>query len=153
MTSFQNDNYSAATVAPFVKDTIKDVQCVSFVVPSNPAPFVSGADDVAANGPVGARLQQFWEGWANLGACPREVQILKEGYTLPLCSKAKIDRNSCGRKRLCKCNQAGAPGRCIACISRQKSGGTSKTSNLSGLLQQVVFSSKTKPKMEANSKP
>ena len=91
VTNSLNDNYSiAATVAPFVKDIIKDVQCVSFVVPSSPAPFVSGADDVAANGLVGAILQQFWKVWANLGACPRVVQILREGYTLPFVQRPKV---------------------------------------------------------------
>ena len=30
-----------------------------------------------------ARLQNFWKKWLDLGAGPRVVQILKEGYTLP----------------------------------------------------------------------
>ena len=30
-----------------------------------------------------ARLQNFWRKWLDLGAGPKVVQILKEGYTLP----------------------------------------------------------------------
>ena len=32
---------------------------------------------------LGARLNQFWETWAALGAGPKVIQMLKEGYTLP----------------------------------------------------------------------
>ena len=33
----------------------------------------------ATNLPVGARLQNFWQTWLDLGAGPKVVQILKEG--------------------------------------------------------------------------
>ena len=41
------------------------------------------APNVVTNLPVGARLQKFWKNWLDLGARPKVVQILKEGYTLP----------------------------------------------------------------------
>ena len=39
--------------------------------------------NAAPNLPVGARLQNYWQTWLDLGAGPKVVQILKEGYTLP----------------------------------------------------------------------
>ena len=57
---------------------VKDVCCVnqlSFVKP------VTDVQHVASNLPVGARLQNYWKNWLDLG--PKVVQILKEGYTLP----------------------------------------------------------------------
>ena len=103
--------------------------------------------------PRGCQTPVILGGLGQPGGLPQSATDPEGGLHSSFCSKTKFDQNSCGRKRLCRCNQAGAPGRCIACVSRQKSGETSKTSNLSGLLQQVVFSSKTKPKMEANSGP
>ena len=38
---------------------------------------------VAQNLPVGPRLHQMWETWAALGASPKVIRILKEGYALP----------------------------------------------------------------------
>ena len=59
---------------------VKGVSCVtqlSFVKP------VTNVQNVDSNLPVGARLQNFWETWLDLGAGPKVVQILKEGYTRP----------------------------------------------------------------------
>ena len=44
---------------------------------------VTNVQNVASNLPVGARLQNFWQMWMDLGAGPKVVQMLKEGYTLP----------------------------------------------------------------------
>ena len=41
---------------------------------------------------VGARLQNFWQIWLDLGAGPKVVQILKEGYTLPFQIRPKLTR-------------------------------------------------------------
>ena len=56
---------------------MKGVSCVT------PLSYVPNAPSVASNLPVGARLQNFWKTWLDLGAGPKVVQILKEGYTLP----------------------------------------------------------------------
>ena len=59
---------------------VKDVSCVdhlSFVK------IVTNVPTVVTNLPVGARLQQFWEKWETLGASPKVIRILREGYTLP----------------------------------------------------------------------
>ena len=47
---------------------------------------------VAKNLPVGARLNLFWEIWETLGAGPKAVQILKEGYILPFQTRPNLSR-------------------------------------------------------------
>ena len=42
---------------------------------------------------VGARLQPFWQVWARLGANPKVVSILKEGYVLPFNLKPPLVRD------------------------------------------------------------
>ena len=56
---------------------------VSCVIPLSSVKPAINAPNGATNLPVGARLQNFWEIWLDLGAGPKVVQILKEGYALP----------------------------------------------------------------------
>ena len=44
---------------------------------------VTNVQNVTSNLPVGARLQNFCQTWLDLGATPKVVQILREGYNLP----------------------------------------------------------------------
>ena len=53
---------------------------------------VTNVPNVAPNLAVGARLQNFWKTWLDLGAGPKVVQILKEGYTLPFQTRPKLVR-------------------------------------------------------------
>ena len=69
--------------------SVKSVSCVTQLFCVNPA---SNVINVVPNLPVGARLQKFWESWLNLGAGPKVVQILKEGYTLPFRIRPKLTR-------------------------------------------------------------
>ena len=58
---------------------VKDVFCVdqlSFVKP------VTNIQHAASNLPVGARLQNYWQTWLDLGASLKVVQIHREGYSL-----------------------------------------------------------------------
>ena len=48
--------------------------------------------NVAATQAVGTRLQSFWQTWLDLGAGPKVVQILKEGYTLPFRIRPRLTR-------------------------------------------------------------
>ena len=48
--------------------------------------------NAALNLPVGARLQNFWTVWSQMGAGPKVVQILKQGYTLPFQNRPKLSR-------------------------------------------------------------
>ena len=54
---------------------------------------VNSAPNVVQNLPVGARLQNFWETWSKLGAGPKTLQILKEGYTLPFQTRPNLTRS------------------------------------------------------------
>ena len=59
------------------------MKSASCVIPLSYVQPVTSVKNVASNLPVGARLQNFWQTWLDLGAGPKIVQILREGYTLP----------------------------------------------------------------------
>ena len=54
---------------------------------------VTNVQSIATNLPLGARLQNFWQTWLDLGAGPKVVQILREGYTLPFRIRPKFTRS------------------------------------------------------------
>ena len=62
------------------------------VIPLSYVNIVRNAPNVVSNLPVGARLQNFWEKWLDLGAGPKVVQILREGYTLPFRTRPNLSR-------------------------------------------------------------
>ena len=69
---------------------VKDVSCVdqlSFVRP------VTNVPTDAIDLPVGARLQQFWQTWIDLGAGPKVSRILKQGYILPFQIRPNLTRS------------------------------------------------------------
>ena len=51
------------------------------------------APNVAQSLPARARLNQFWETWEALGAGPKVVQMLKEGYTIPFQTRQNLTRS------------------------------------------------------------
>ena len=65
------------------KIEINSVKCVSFVDHCVSVPTVPNVPNVAHAQLVGGCLQHFWPIWTFLGANPRVVSILKEGYVLP----------------------------------------------------------------------
>ena len=69
---------------------VKPVCCVDFY-PC--VPNVQNVPHVVENPPVGARLQRFWQFWHYLGANPRVVSILQEGYHLPFKEKPPLTRS------------------------------------------------------------
>ena len=69
--------------------SVKSVSCVTQLSCVNP---VTNVPNAAPNLAVGARLQNFWKTWLDLGAGPKVVQILKEGYTLPFQTRPKLVR-------------------------------------------------------------
>ena len=101
--------------------------------------------------PVGARFLQFWQKWAALGVNPKVVTVLKEGYTLPV--PAKLDKVTKGHKLLCKSPQEPLPVGGIASAYGQKSSRTGNKSNISGLLQPVIFGSQTQQPVETYTGP
>ena len=72
---------------------IKSVKLASCVTPLSCVKPVVNARNAVTNPPVGARLQKFWQVWLNLGANPKIVQILKEGYTLPFQNRPLLSRH------------------------------------------------------------
>ena len=69
---------------------VKDVSCVGHLSSVN---LVTNAPAVALDLPVGARLHQFWERWAALGASLEVVTALREGYTLPFRFRPNLTRS------------------------------------------------------------
>ena len=72
--------------------SLKSVKGVSCVIPLSHVNIVTNAPNVVTNLRVGARLQMFWEKWSELGASPKVVQILREGYTLPFRTRPNLSR-------------------------------------------------------------
>ena len=79
-------------IVPSYKEKLKNVKNVSCVDPLSFASAVQNAKHVAQNLPVGARLQNFWQTWLDLGAGPKVVQIQREGYPLPFRIRPKLTR-------------------------------------------------------------
>ena len=71
---------------------LKYVKSVSSVIQLSCVQSVTNVRHAALTLPVGARLQNFWQIWLDLGAGPKVVQILKEGYTLPFRICPKLSR-------------------------------------------------------------
>ena len=71
---------------------IKHVKGVCCVNPCHSAPFVTNVPNVVPVQNVGGRLQKFWQVWLDLGANPRVVSILREGYTLPFKQRPLLTR-------------------------------------------------------------
>ena len=61
---------------------IKHVKGVCCVNPCVFAPSVSNVPNAVAEQNVGGRLQQYWHIWLEIGANPRVVSVLRDGYTL-----------------------------------------------------------------------
>ena len=119
---------------------VKGASCVTQLPCVKP---VTNAPSVVTNLPVGARLQNFWKTWLDLGAGPKVVQILREGYTLPFGSC----QNSQGLLLSISCYVN--PHRNSY---RPECNRTSKKQNLSELFQPTFFSPQAKPKMETYSR-
>ena len=62
---------------------IKHVKGVCCVNPCLSAPLVPNVPNAVTKQSVGGRLQKFWHIWQAMGANPRVVSVLREGYTLP----------------------------------------------------------------------
>ena len=63
---------------------MNDVSCVDHLS------SVTNVPTVVSDLHVEAKLHQFWGKWAALGASPKVVTVLREGYSLPLPVLAKF---------------------------------------------------------------
>ena len=75
------------------KIEIKDVKGVFCANQCLFAPHVPNVPNIAPSLAVGGRLQKFWQVWLTLGANPRVVSILREGYTLPFKIRPPLTRS------------------------------------------------------------
>ena len=75
------------------KNKLKYVKGASSVIQLSCVQPVTNVMNVASNLPVGARLQNFWQTWLDMGACPKVIQTLKQGYTLPFRIRPKLTRS------------------------------------------------------------
>ena len=69
---------------------VKDVSCVGHLSSVN---LVTNVPTAAIDLSVGARLHQLWEKWEALGASPKVVTALREGYTLPFRFRPNLTRS------------------------------------------------------------
>ena len=76
-----------------INQELKYVNSVSCVTQLSCVNHVACAQNVVPNLPVGARLQDFWQTWLNLGAGPNVVHILKKSYTLPFRIRPYLTRS------------------------------------------------------------
>ena len=68
---------------------VKGVFCVNPCLSVPPVPNVPSA---VAGQIVGGRLQQFWHIWQEMGANPRVVSVLKDGYSPPFSQRPLLTR-------------------------------------------------------------
>ena len=69
---------------------VKNVYCVGHLSSAN---LVTNAPPVVTPPPVGARLHKCWEKWEALGASPKVVTTLRDGYTLPFRLRPNLTRS------------------------------------------------------------
>ena len=69
---------------------VKDVSCVGHLSSVN---LVTNVPTAAIDLPVGVRLHRFCKKWETLGASPKVVTALREGYTLPFRFRPNLTRS------------------------------------------------------------
>ena len=126
--SQKNEISPGAAVCHYKRNRLKFVKGVSCVIPLSSVKPAINAPNVVTNPPVGARLQNFWKNWLDLGAGPKVVQILKEGYALPFRIRPYLTYGQ-------KCNRAGTQ------------------TQFTRVFQQTVFSPKTQQQVETHTRP
>ena len=127
---------------------LKYVKSVSFVTQLSCVQPVTNVTNAASNLPVGARLQNFWQTWLDLGAGPKVVQILREGYILPFWIQPNLTRSptviSCyanPNRNLCLLEA-------LHQLIDKKCSGASTKPNISGIFQPTIFDPKAQQQVE-----
>ena len=133
---------------PSVKE-IKHVKGVSCVNPCLSAQVVESAPHVVKELGVGGRLQSFWLKWQKLGANPRVVSILKEGYVPPFRMRPPLTRFPL--EWLCKPGKEPVSKRGLDCFDRKVGSRKSDCSDVLSFLQPVVPGPKAQQKVETHS--
>ena len=129
---------------------IKHVKGVCCVNPCIFAPSVPNVPNAVAEQNVGGRLQKFWHIWLEMGANPRVVSVLRDGYTLPFKQRPPYNKGPFDSKRLCKPHHKHVPKRSPGKSHAQVGSGKGGCQLVPGLLQPTFSSSQTQQEMEAN---
>ena len=117
---------------------MKDVSCVGHLSSVN---FVTNVPTVAIDLPVWTRLHQFGEKWEALGASPKVVTALREGYNLPFRFRPNLTRSPTVQQEP---PLAGGPAPAV----EQKCSRTGSKSKIPGVLQQAIFGTRTQQPVE-----
>ena len=141
-------------ISPFqLQKRIKSVKPVCCVDHCLCAQHVNSAPLAVENPPVGGRLQLFWQVWLSLGANPRVVSILKEGYSLPFKIRPPLSRSPIivshysdpvKNKHLKESLQA---------LILKQAVGKGHGPFFPGVLQPIISGSKTQQQVEAHPRP
>ena len=123
---------------------VKSVSCVTQLCCVKP---VTNVKTATSNLPVGARLQNYWQTWLDLGAGSKVVQILREGYTLPFLNRPKLTWSSTVISCYVNSHRNLYLLEALHQLFRQKRSRASTKSKISGLFQPTIFSSKTQQQM------
>ena len=129
--------------------SLKYVKGASCVTQLSCVPSVTSAGNVVSNLPVGARLQNFWQAWLDLGSGPN----LERGLHPPLSDLTEAYKVSHGRKLLCQSSQEQLPVRGITSAYRQTCCRASKKSNFLGVFQPSFSGSQTQQQVETHTGP
>ena len=120
---------------------VKSASCVTQLSCVQP---VTNVKNAASNLPVGARLQNFWQTWLDLGAGPKVVQILKKGCTLPFRIRPKVTRSP----TVISCYVNPHRNSYLLEAYRQNCGRASTKPNFSWVFQPTIFGPKAQQQME-----
>ena len=126
-------------------NNVKDVSCVDHLSFVN---IVTNVQTVVTNLPVGARLQHFWEKWETLGASPKVIRILREGYTLPFRFRPNLTRSPMVISKYVKPPKTVLPFGGTDSANKQECSRTGNKSDLPRVLQPAIFGSQTQQPVE-----
>ena len=130
-------------------NSVKGVSCVTQLSCVNP---VTNVKNAAQNLAVGTRLQNFWQTWLDLGAGLKVVQILREGYTLPLRTRPRLARFPTIVSCYVNPHRNSYLLEALHQLYREKCRRTGKASNFSRVFQSTISSSKTQQQVEAHTR-
>ena len=134
---------------------IKHVKGVFYVNPCLSVPPVPNVPNAVAGQIVRGLLQQFWHIWQEMGANPRVVSVLKDGYSLPFNQRLLLTRVPLVHSGYANPTKSRSLFRVSARSHRETGSGKSGYQIVSGFLQLAFSCPQTEQKMEANlrSKP
>ena len=130
--------------------TLKLVKGASSVIQLPCVQPVTNVPLAVQNLPVGSRLQNFWQTWLKMGAGPKIVQILKEGYTLPFWIRSNLTRSP---TVISRSPQEQLPAGGITSAYRQECNRTGPQSNISRVFQPAFSGTQTQQQVQAYTGP